>query len=122
MAICWERLSRQLFNVLILNAVLVVLVPFGVWGGKWNTIVSDPDHCLLVYFSKTPHAQGRRKLLKSDPAMGRRKRSPNAEDTRRGEHEREFSPSRRISPEKSLGSEWLYMHFYCILSAIRFMN
>ena len=28
MAICWERLSRQLFSVLILSAVLVVLVPF----------------------------------------------------------------------------------------------
>ena len=44
MAICWERLSRQLFTVLILNAVLVVLVPFGVWGGMWNSIVSAPDH------------------------------------------------------------------------------
>ena len=28
------------------------LVPFphGVWGRKWNSIVSVPDHCLLIYF------------------------------------------------------------------------
>ena len=58
MAICWERLSRQLFTVLILNAVLVVLVPlpFGVWGGMWNSIVSAPDHCLFVYFSQSTQA------------------------------------------------------------------
>ena len=111
MAICWERLSRQLFTVLILNAVLVVLVPFGVWGGIWNSIVSAPDHCLFVYFSQSTQAQGRRRLLKSGPAMGRRKRSPSAEGTRRGEHERGVSPSRKggsgISPEKILGSERL---------------
>ena len=77
MAICWERLSRQLFTVLILNAVLVVLVPFGVWGGMWNS---------MFYFSQSTHAQGRRQLLKSDLAMGSRKRSPSAEGTRRGEH------------------------------------
>ena len=70
MAICSEILSRQLFTVLILNAVLVMLVPFGVWGGMWNSVVSAPDHCLLVYFSQLTHAQGRRQLLKSDPAMG----------------------------------------------------
>ena len=46
MAICWERLSRQLFTIVILDVVLVVLVPFGVWGGMWNSIVSAPDHCL----------------------------------------------------------------------------
>ena len=53
MAICWERLSRQLFTVPVLNAGLVVLVPlpFDVWGGTWSSIVSDPDHCLFVYFS-----------------------------------------------------------------------
>ena len=83
MAICWERLSRQLFTVLILNAILVVLVPFGVWGGMWKTIVPAPDHCFLVYFSQPTQAQGRRRFLKSDPAMGRRKRSPSAEGTRR---------------------------------------
>ena len=51
MAICWARLSRQLFTVLILNAVLVVLVPlsFGVWSGIWNSNVSAPDHCLYVF-------------------------------------------------------------------------
>ena len=54
MAICWERLFHQLFTVLILNAVLIVLVPFDVWGGMWNSIVSAPDHCLLVYFSVNP--------------------------------------------------------------------
>ena len=99
-----------------------MLVPFGVWGGMWNSVVSAPDHCLLVYFSHLTHAQGRRQLLKSDPAMGRRKHSLSAEGTRRGEHEREgVSPSRRISPEKRLGSERLYMNIYCKLSA-RFMN
>ena len=88
MAICWERLSRQLFTVLILNAVLVELVPltFGVLGGMWNSIVSAPDHCLFVYFSQSTQGQGRRRLLKSGPGMGRRKRSPSAEGTRRGEH------------------------------------
>ena len=100
MAICWERLSRQVFTVLILNAVLVVLVPFGVWGGMWNSIVSAPDHCLLVYFSQSTHAQDRRQLLKSDPAMGRRKRSPSAEGTRRGEHERGFPPLVGSHPRK----------------------
>ena len=65
MAICWERLTRQLFTNRILNAVLVVLVPFGVRGGMWNSIVSAPDHCLFVYFSQSTQAQGRRLLLKS---------------------------------------------------------
>ena len=41
-------MSRQLFTVLILNVLMVVLVPFGVWGGMWNSTVSAPDHCLLV--------------------------------------------------------------------------
>ena len=74
MSICWERLSRQLFTVLILNAALVVLapLPFGVSGGMWNSIVSAPDHCLFVYFSQSIQAQGRRRLLKSGAAMGRR--------------------------------------------------
>ena len=92
MAICWKRLSRQLFTVLILNAVLVVLVPFGVWGGMWNLIVSAPDHCLFVYVSHSIQAQGLRRLLKSGPAMGRRKRSPITECTRWGEHEKGVSP------------------------------
>ena len=88
-----------------------MLVPFGVWGGMWNSIVSAPDHCLLVYFSQSTQAQGRRRLFKSDPAMGRRKRSPNAKGTRRGKHEKGFDPLvrrvRGISPEKILGSERL---------------
>ena len=75
MAICWERLSRQLFTVLILNAILVVLVLFGVRSGVWNSIVSAPDHCRLVYFSQSTQAQGRHRLLKSDVAMGRQKRT-----------------------------------------------
>ena len=59
MAICLERLSRQFFTVLILNAVLVVeLEPFGVWGGMWNSIAAAPDHRLLVYFSQSTQAQG----------------------------------------------------------------
>ena len=95
MAICWERLSHQLFIVLVLNAVLVVLVPFGVWGGMWNSIISAPDHCLFDYFSHSTEAQGRRRLLKSGPAMERRKRSLIGEGTRRGEHERGVSPSRK---------------------------
>ena len=69
-AICWERLSRQLFTVLSLNAVLVVLVPFGVWGGMWNSIVSAPDHCLFDNFSHSTQAQGHHWLLKRGPAMG----------------------------------------------------
>ena len=97
MAICWKRFSRQLFAVLILNAVLFVLVPlaFAVWGGMWNSIVSAPDHCLFVYFSQPTQAQSRRRRLKSGLAMGRRKHSPSAEGTRRGEHERGVSPSRK---------------------------
>ena len=98
MAICWERLSRHLFTVLILDAVLVVFVPlpFGVWGGMWNSTVSAPDHCLFIYFSQSTQAQSRRRLLKSGPAMGRRKRSPSAEGTRRREHERGVFPSRKV--------------------------
>ena len=124
MVICWERLSRQLFTVLILNAILVVLVPlpFGIWGGMWNSIVSAPDHCLFVYFSQSTQAQGRRRLLKSGPAMGLRKSSPSTESTKRGEQERGLSTLvrgvRRISHGKILGSERLLMRFYCILSAI----
>ena len=100
MAICWERLPRQLFTVLILNAVMVVLVPlpFGVWGGMWNSIVSAPYHCLFVYFSPSTEAQGRRRLLKSGSAMGRRRHSPSAEGTRSGEHERVVSLSRKGGP------------------------
>ena len=112
MASCWERLSCQLFTVLILNAVLVVLVPFGVWGGMWNSIVSAPEHCLFVYFSQSNLAQGCRRRLISGPAMGRRERSPSAEGTRRGERERGVTRSRKggavgggVSPEKILGSE-----------------
>ena len=108
MAICWERLSCQLFTVLILNAVLVVLVPFDVWGGIWDSIVSAPDHCLFVYFSQSTQAQGRRRLLKKWSGHGK----PKAEGTRRGDRERGVSPSlvrgvREISPEKNLGSKRL---------------
>ena len=64
------------------------------WAHK-STIVLTPDHCLFVYFSHSTLAQARRRLLKSGPAMGRRKRSPSAEGTRRGEHERGVSHSRK---------------------------
>ena len=47
-----KELSRRLFTcvILILNAVLVMLVPFpfGVLGGIWNSIVSASDHCLFI--------------------------------------------------------------------------
>ena len=74
---------------------MFVPLPFGVWGGMWNSIVSAPDHCLFVYFSQPTQAQGRRRLLKSGQAMGRRKRSPSAEGTRWGEHERGVFSSRK---------------------------
>ena len=113
MTICWEILSRQLFIVLILNAVLVVLVPlpFGVWGGMWNSIVSVPDHCLFVYFSQSTQAQGRRGFLKVvRPWDGESvPRLPKARD---GESTRGVFPSlvkgfRGISKDKILGSERL---------------
>ena len=63
----------------------------------WNSIVSASDHCLFVYFSQSTQAQGRRRLLKSGPAMGRRKCSPSAEGNRRGEREMKVSPSRKGS-------------------------
>ena len=50
--------------------------------------------------------------------MGRKKRSPSAEGTRRGEHDGGGGSVRGISPEKMLGSERLNMRCYCILSAI----
>ena len=84
MGIYWERLTRQLFTVLILDAVLVVLVPFGFGDSMWNSMVSVPNNFLFVYFAHSTQAQGRRRLLKSGQAMGRRKRSPSAEGTRRG--------------------------------------
>ena len=101
MVICWERLSRQLFTVPILNAVLVVLVPlpFGVWGRTQNSILSAPDHCLFVYFSqsnlvdwvvKPQHKQ--KPSSRPSPAFEKwsghetRKRSPSAEGTRLREH------------------------------------
>ena len=36
----------------LLYAVLIFCVPFpyGVWGRKWNSTVSVPDHCLFIYF------------------------------------------------------------------------
>ena len=74
---------------------MLVPLPFDVWGGMWSSIVSAPDHCLFVYFSQSTQAQGRRRLLKSGPAIGRRKHSPSAEGTRRGEHGRGIAPSRK---------------------------
>ena len=92
---------------------MFVPLPFGVWGRMWNSIVSAPDHCLFIY-SQSTQAQGRRRLLKSGPAMGRRKRSPSTEGTRRREHERRIFPSRKGGggvrgdfPRKKIGSERL---------------
>ena len=77
---------------------MFVPLPFGVLGGMRNSIVSAPDHCPFICFSQSSQAQGRRRLLKGGPAMGRRKRSPSAEGTRRREHERRV---RMISPENN---------------------
>ena len=97
MAICWERLSRQLFTVLILNAVLVVLVPlpFGVWGGMWNSIVLAPYLVFCLLFTVSPSSGPSPQLLKSGPAMGLRKCSLSAEGTRRGEYETGVFSSRK---------------------------
>ena len=86
MAICWEILSRQIFTVLILNAALVVLVPlpFGVWGGMWNSIVSAPDHCLFVYFLQSIQAHDHLMAHGFPPLI---------------------RDVRGMSPEKDLGSE-----------------
>ena len=37
----------------LLYAVLMFFVPFlfGVWGRKWNSIVSVPDYFFLIYFN-----------------------------------------------------------------------
>ena len=69
--------------------------------GSWSL-----PFCLL---SQSTQAQGRRRVLKSGPAMGRRKRSPSARD---GESTRGGFPPLAsgvwgISPEKILGSERL---------------
>ena len=53
MAICWERFFCHLFSVLILNAVLVVLVPFDVWGGMWNWLY----WLLIIAFLSIFHSQ-----------------------------------------------------------------
>ena len=94
MAICWERLSRQLFTVLNLNAVLVVLAPFGVWGGMMNLTVSDPDHYLFVCFSHSAQAQGHRRLLKGGRPLDAESvpRVPKARD---GRARKGVSPSRK---------------------------
>ena len=113
MAICWEKLSRQLFTVLILNAVLFVLVLFGVWSGMWNPIVSAPDHCLLVYFSQSTQAQGRRWLLKSGPAIGHRKRSLSAKGTSGESARGEFPPLVRSRPRKC----WVQKGCKCVFIA-----
>ena len=53
MDVCWEGA-----NILALRLCCFTLccldfwVPFphGVWGRKWNSIISVHDHCLLIYF------------------------------------------------------------------------
>ena len=54
MTICWERAVVTLaFHLycFYFSAVLVVRVPFplGIWGRMWNSVVSVPDHCLLIH-------------------------------------------------------------------------
>ena len=57
MAICWERAVPVTFHVccFYFSAVIIVGVPFpfGVHDMMWNSIVSVPDHCLLIYFVTT---------------------------------------------------------------------
>ena len=56
MAICWEIAVPLTFHVccFYFSAVLTVSVPFqfGAEGRMWNSIVSVPDHCLFIYFTK----------------------------------------------------------------------
>ena len=58
MAICLERAVPLAFHLcyFYFNAVLVVRIPFplGFWGRVWNSIVSDPDHCLFIYLTAAP--------------------------------------------------------------------
>ena len=114
MAICWERLSRQLFTVLILNAVLDVLVPppFGVFGRDVeHDCIGSRSLPFCLPFTVNPS---------SGPVAGVSKvvrpwdtesvpRVPKARD---GESTRGGFPTlvrgvRGMSPEKMLGSERL---------------
>ena len=51
---CWERAVPLAFHLccFYISAVLIVVGPFsfGVYGRIWNSIVSVPDYCLLIYF------------------------------------------------------------------------
>ena len=52
-AICWERAIPFAFHLccFYFSAVLILGVPFpfGVYGRIWNSVVSVPEHCLLIY-------------------------------------------------------------------------
>ena len=91
-------------------------------GGMWKSIVSAPDHCLFVYFSQSTQAQGHRQLLKSGPGMGHRKRSPSAEGTGRGEHDREVSDSRKRGSGKCKVQKGGRCVFIASLVQFRFIN
>ena len=55
MAICWERAVVLAFRLCCLFYTALIVCapfPFGVWGRIWNLIVSVPDRCLFIYFSK----------------------------------------------------------------------
>ena len=103
--VLWPSVGK--YCPLILNADLVVLVlTHLVFGAGCGTLLYRLlIIAFFVYFLQPTQAQGRRQLLKSGPAMGRRKRSPSAKSTRRGQHERgdsvEFHPP---PPETILGS------------------
>ena len=45
---CPLGVSLAFFNSVVL--VMRIPFPFGVWGRVWNSIVSDPNHCLFIYF------------------------------------------------------------------------
>ena len=53
----WTSAGKELTSwlsacAILLYAVFIFCVPFlyGVWGKKWNSIVSVPDHCLFIFF------------------------------------------------------------------------
>ena len=61
----WTFAGKELTSWLsacavLLYAVLISRVPFpyGVWGRKWNSIVSVSDHCLFIFFPTVNYCFG----------------------------------------------------------------
>ena len=53
MDICLERADLLAFSLCcftLYHLDFFVPFPYGVWGRKWNSIVSVPDHCHFIYF------------------------------------------------------------------------